>query len=372
MMVGVPRPRLAVATLLATLAFALPLVHAQPLVRVLLAEVPTTVVAFDGAHRGVIDGRPFATAHALAWPLEAVGDELWVDGRAVGRTLDLASDEGVRWDGRAYRGTLRMIAADGALRIVNVLDLESYLRGVVPSEMQASWPLEALKAQAVAARTYTLLHVDPAGDYDVCATIDCQVYRGRSVEHAASDAAIAATAGEVLTYGGAFARTYYHADSGGVIASAAEVWGSDLPYLQAFQDVASDGPHARWTARLDPAVVAARLRTIGVDVGAVQRLEVLEVSSSGRVVRAEVVGTGGRRVLSGTTLRNQLRAWNLKSTRFVMSGDLTVVGEGWGHGVGMSQYGALALARQGYTYAQILAFYYEDTVLQRLTTQASR
>jgi stage II sporulation protein D len=110
--------------------------------------------------------------------------------------------------------------------------------------MQASWPLEALKAQAVAARTYTLLHIDGRRAYDVCATVDCQVYRGREVEHPASDAAVAATAGEVLTFRGAFARTYYHADSGGVIASSAEVWGSEIPYLQAFQDVASGGPHA--------------------------------------------------------------------------------------------------------------------------------
>lgn len=373
MMRGVQRPPPAVLAVVASLLLAaVATAHAHALVRVLLADAPLVDVRFDGPHRGAIDGRPFEAALGLSWPAVAVGDRLWVDGADVGRTLDLTADEGFVWAGHRYRGTLRLIADAGRVRVVNVLDLESYLRGVVPAEMLASWPTEALKAQAVAARTYTLLHLDPAAPYDVCATVDCQVYRGRDAEHPASDAAVAATAGEVLTYLGAFARTYYHADSGGVIASSAEVWGSEIPYLQAFQDVASGGPHALWTARIDARGVATHLAAIGIHVGTVQRLRVLETSPSGRVVRAEIVGAAGRALLEGVTLRTQLRAWGLKSTRFVMTGDLSVRGEGWGHGVGMSQYGARTLALAGYGYAQILGFYYPDTQLQRLTVQAAR
>ncbi len=370
MMGGVPhvvRPLL-VLLLVATWASA----RAQPIVRVLLADVPAASVRFEGAHRGSLDGQAFDTPFGLTWTVASVGDRLWLDGLDVGRTLDLTSDDGFAWDGRAYRGTLRLRAEQGRVRVINALDLESYLRGVVPAEMQASWPQEALKAQAVAARTYTLLHVDPMRDHDVCATVDCQVYRGREVEHPASDAAIRATEGEVLTFRGAFARTYYHADSGGVIASAAEVWGAEIPYLQAFQDVASGGPHASWSARLDPRGISVHLAAIGVHIGSLQRLRVLETSSSGRVIRAELVGSGGRAVLDGVRLRAQLRAWGLKSTRFVMTGDLTLQGQGWGHGVGMSQYGARTLALAGYAYPQILGFYYPDTQLQRLTLQAQR
>jgi stage II sporulation protein D len=368
MMEGVKRAaQLFVLAVLASFGAA---VHAQTLVRVLLADAPAALVTFAGPHRGSLDGHAFATAHGLEWPVTAVEDRLSIDGRDVGETLDLASDDGVVWNGRAYRGALRLTARAGSVRIVNVLDLESYLRGVVPAEMQASWPIEALKAQAVAARTYTLHHLDGRRDYDVCATVDCQVYRGSDAEHPATDGAIAATAGEVLIYDGVFARTFYHADSGGVIASSAEVWGADLPYLQAFQDVASSGPHSVWTARLDPRAMAAQLATVGVQVGTPQRLRVLETSVSGRVVRAEVSGPGGSAVLDGATLRMQLRSWGLKSTRFVMTGDLTMRGQGWGHGVGMSQYGARALAVAGYGYAQILGFYYPDTLLQRLVHQA--
>jgi stage II sporulation protein D len=370
MMVTVKRA--AQSFLIACLASLCASASAQTLVRVLLADVPAAPIAFDGPHRGSLDGRAFETSHGLAWHVTAVGDRLWIDGRDVGESLDLASEDGVVWNGRTYRGGLRLSARGDAVRVVNVVDLESYLRGVVPAEMQASWPLEALKAQAVAARTYTLHHLDGRRDHDVCATVECQVYRGRDAEHPATDGAIAATSGEVLVYDGVFARTFYHADSGGVIASSAEVWGADLPYLQAFQDVATAGPHSVWTARLDPRAVAAHLATVGVQVGTPQRLRVLETSVSGRVVRAEVSGSGGRAVLDGATLRLQLRAWGLKSTRFVMTGDLTLRGHGWGHGVGMSQYGARALAAAGYGYAQILGFYYPDTVLQRLVHQAAR
>jgi stage II sporulation protein D len=367
MMQGVKRVAKLLLVLMAALVGG---AQAQTLVRVLLADVADVTMAFDGPHRGSLDGRVFETPHGLAWPLTAVGDRLWVDGREAGTTLDLTSEGGVVWNGRRYRGTMRLMARAGDVRVINVLDLESYLRGVVPAEMQASWPAEALKAQAVAARTYTLHHLDGSRDHDVCATVDCQVYRGWDAENPATDAAIAATAGEVLTYEGVFARTFYHADSGGVIASSAEVWGADLPYLQAFQDVANAGPHSVWTARLDPRGVGAHLAVVGVQIGTLTRLRLLETSLSGRVVRAEVVGSAGRAVLDGATLRGQLRAWGLKSTRFVMTGDLTLRGEGWGHGVGMSQYGARTLALAGHSYPQILGFYYPSTVLQRLEHRA--
>ncbi|MFN2322411.1 MAG: SpoIID/LytB domain-containing protein [Trueperaceae bacterium] len=347
--------------------------QAQPLVRVLLGdELAQAQVAFAGPHVGAIDGRSFATPFALTWPVAAAAGELTVDGHPVGRVLELSSDEGVVWNGRRYRGSLRVLADGERVRVVNVVALEAYLRGVVPAEMVPTWPGEALRAQAVAARTYTLAHLDPDAAYDVCATDQCQVYRGRGAEHPATDAAVADTAGLVLTYAGAFASTYYHSDSGGVIASSAEVWGRDLPYLQAFQDVASDGPHGTWTARLTPERVAGTLRAVGHEVGLVGRMSVLATSASGRVLRAEFIGSSGRTVLEGLALRTALREWGLKSTRFTMTGDLSVRGEGWGHGVGMSQYGARELAVQGYGFAQILGFYYPHTTLQRVTVQAAR
>ena len=333
----------------------------------LLADVSQGVVRIDGPHRGFVDGAPrFEAGFGLAWPFAANDGELLVDGRAVGRTLALEGSSGFVHDGTEYRGSVQLLARGDRVRVVNVLPLDDYLRGVVPAEMHASWPIEALKAQAIAARTYTLASLDPRADWDICATIDCQVYLGRDAEDPRADRAVADTRGLVLTYAGGFARTYYHADSGGTVASSLEVWGTRAPYLIAIRDVPASSPHRSWRIRMDAAAVGRSAAAAGASVGEVTRVRVLATSESGRVTSVEVVGTAGATVLSGFQLADALRGWGLKSTRFRMVGDLVAEGDGWGHGVGMSQYGARALAASGYAYWQILAFYYPGTALQRL------
>ena len=337
-------------------------------IRVLLAEVPSGEVRFETAHRGFVDGAPrFDTAYGLLWPFSAADGILRVDGRTVGASLAIESEgEGFAYDGRRYRGSVTLTARGDAVRVVNLLPLDDYLRGVVPAEMHAGWPLDALKAQAIAARTYTLSSLDPDRDWDICATEACQVYEGRDAEHARADQAIADTAALVLTHGGRFARTYYHADSGGIIASSAEVWGSRVPYLVAIQDVATATPFRSWRHTIDGEAVRTTLGVRGLDVGTVTRVRVTGTSESGRAARLEIQGTRGSAELAGTILTDAVRGWGLRSTRFRMVGDLVAEGDGWGHGVGMSQYGARALAASGYAYWQILAFYYPGTLLQRL------
>ncbi|MFA5594708.1 MAG: SpoIID/LytB domain-containing protein [Trueperaceae bacterium] len=334
-------------------------------VRVLLDVTSSLTVGATGPHSGSVDGVPrFSTAAALDWPVTAADGQLYVDGVRVGAQLLLEADGSfLRVNGNRYRGSVRLVAEGDLIQVVNVLDMESYLRGVVPSEMSASWPMEALKAQAVAARSYTLTSLDPSASYDLCATVDCQVYRGVEVEHARTDTAIAATAGVVVTYGGATARTYYHADSGGMIASSQEVWGAALPYLVARADAPTSTPHRAWVYRLDAAVVSASMEAAGLAVGTVQSVRVVRLSESGRVVELEVAGTAGARVVRGSQLTSMARSWGLKSTRFSVQGGLTVRGDGWGHGVGMSQYGARALAQAGYDFGRILAYFYPTTAL---------
>ena len=363
----------AVVVLLSTLsAAAAQGLGGAAVVRVLLAVEPSVVVELDGPHSGSVDGRRrFRAGAGLAWPVTAEDGRLHVDGRPVGGTLTLEPEgETFAFAGRRYRGAVRLAAVEGGVEVVNVVGIEDYLRGVVPAEMSASWPMEALKAQAVAARSYTLSNLDPFARYDLCATEDCQVYRGVEAEHPRTDAAIAATAGVVVTYGGATARTYYHADSGGTVASSAEVWGTWSPYLVSRPDAQANSPHRSWTVRLDSRSVGASLAAAGLDVGDVTSLRVLGLSESGRVSELEVTGTRGARVLRGTQLRLLARSWGLKSMRFRVQGGLTVTGDGWGHGVGMSQYGARALANAGYDFSQILAFYYPNTGLTRFVAEA--
>ncbi len=372
-----PQRRLHFVSLLLLLLMALPYGRAQlhlaapTPVRVLLAVVQEVTVQALGPHSGVSGRERFSTAAPLDWPVSARAGRLVVDGRELGETLTLESGAGnLEVDGRRYRGAIRLSAVGDEVEVVNVLDIEAYLRGVVPSEMAASWPLEALKAQAVAARSYTLVSLNPDGRYDLCATVDCQVYRGVEAEHPRTDEAIAATAGVVVTYLGETARTYYHSDSGGAVASSQEVWGSSIPYLVALQDVPSSTPHRAWTARLDARVVASSLAAAGVGVGAVSGLRVLKISESGRVAELEVTGSGGSRVLRGSQLTTLARGWGLKSMRFSVQSGLVVKGDGWGHGVGMSQYGARALAQSGYDYGRILGYYYPMTSLTRYVAGA--
>lgn len=343
---------------------------AEPQVRVLLGEVSGTLtIQLQGGHRGYIDGvLRFETPLGLSWSFSAQGGMLWASEQQLGQQLRLepTSSELLSWRGHAYRGSLMLRAKGNLIQVINVVGLESYLRGVVPAEMQASWPLEALKAQAVAARSYTLYSLDPERPYDICATVDCQVYGGVSSEHPNADRAIAATRGLVLTYGGNIAQTYYHADSGGFMASSAEVWGKGLPYLQAHADVAVSSPHRHWERHLDPQVMTASLAAYGINLEQVRALRVLTYSESGRVDKMEVLAANGSVVLKGETLQSLLRAWGLKSTRFEMRGALMASGDGWGHGVGMSQYGARSLARSGYPFERILQFYYPGTQMGAL------
>ncbi|HEX7004854.1 MAG TPA: SpoIID/LytB domain-containing protein [Trueperaceae bacterium] len=338
-------------------------------VRVLLERAHDEVrIHIDEGHRGYADGALiFDTSLGIAWPIDSVASEINVDGMRVGRSFMLAPHSGVvEWDGSTYRGALRFVADGDELLVVNVLGLEEYLRGVVPAEMAAAWPLEALKAQSVASRTYTLISLEPTEPFDICATVECQAYDGVAAEHRRSDTAIAQTAGLVLTYGGEFAHTYYHSDSGGELASSAEVWGTPYPYLASRVDVTSTTPHRHWRHVIDPDRMGRTLATLGHHVGTVRSLRVLAYSESGRVLRAEVAGSEGQIILGGSTLTSLLRESGFKSTRFTMVGDLVARGDGFGHGVGMSQYGARSLARAGYGFEQILRFYYPDTLLQRL------
>lgn len=346
----------------------------NPEVRVLLASQQEVSVTLPGAHRGSVDGGPeFSTPAALEWPVTARDGRLLVDGFEVGRRLMLAPDDALfELNGAQYRGAVTLTANGDSVEVINHVGLESYLRGVVPAEMAAMWPSEALKAQAVAARSYTLQSLDPSAPYDLCATDECQVYRGAAAEHPRTDEAVRATAGTVVTYNGAVARTYYHADSGGMIASSSEVWGAALPYLVARRDANAATPHRAWVSQLDAELIGASLAAEGLGVGTVTGIRITRLSDSGRAAEIEVTGSRGSRLISGARATRLLRSWGLKSTRFKLLGPLRVQGDGWGHGVGMSQYGARALAQAGHDYGSILAYYFPSTTLTRYVSESER
>ncbi|MCA9836559.1 MAG: SpoIID/LytB domain-containing protein [Trueperaceae bacterium] len=342
---------------------------AEPQIRVLLGTYSgATTMQMTGPHNAYLNGSFwYAGAGPDTRSVQAVAGSLYFDGAQIGYDLRLEPSDGLfYWNGFYYHGSLQFVAEANSLLVINWVDIEDYIKGVVPVEMKADWEFEALKAQAVASRTYVLAHLKPEAAYDLCATEGCQRYEGYSSENPRSNEAVDATTGVVVMYGGAYAETYYHADSGGLIASSEEVWGGDLPYLPAHEDISHSSPHSSWSVTLDATQMAASMTAIGKPVGAVSAMRITKLSVTGRVVEVSIQGSAGSTNLSGKTLRELLKAWGVRSTKFTMLANLQVQGSGYGHGVGMSQYGANAMAKSGYEFTQILGFYYPYTEIHRL------
>ena len=278
-------------------------------------------------------------------------------------------------DGRRYRGALELRHKGGGLTAVNIVPVDDYLRSVVPEEMPVDWPAEAIKAQSVAARSFALASRGRhAGEsYDLCTTTHCQLYTGTAAEKSASNAAIKATRGEVLTYGGKPIEALFHTDSGGMTENSEDVWGSHVPYLRAAKDTPTKT--MPWTKTISRADLERKLAAKGHDIGKVRSIALSPLAigraakdrtASGRVKTMTVKGTKGTATLSGTTWRSLL---GLKSTLFdakLAKDMVTFTGYGSGHGLGISQWGAERMAAKGKSYADILHHYYTGITLQQL------
>ena len=295
---------------------------------------------------------------------------------------------------RGYRGRLQVLVGGSGLRAINHVGLESYLPSVVGSEMPASWPQAALRAQAVAARTYALRQRKPADPFDLSATVSSQVYKGVDAETPSTREAVLSTRGQVLMYGSSLANAVFHSSSGGATENSGDLWSQQLPYLVSVPDFDQASPVQAWQQRLEP----EQLQQAFAEIGGAQRIDVLSTTSTGRVRQARVSGPSGTLVVSGDQLRSRL---GLRSTmvrfelvpselaaselaalpplpllpeQYEVGGfqpqvqlplpSLLAVGRGYGHGVGMSQWGALGLAQRGQSYDQILRHYYRGTELR--------
>ena len=279
---------------------------------------------------------------------------------------------GIPW--HRYRGFLTIRReADTTLRVINTVALEPYLYGVIPAEIGANVPMEAMKAQAVAARTYALKNRGKcaADGFDLDDTTHCEGYYGMEGETALSNAAVDATRSQVLTYAGQLIDAIFSTDSGGV--TACDLSG-DCPYLQAVKDCdaadgrdyAAEGRYHTWSHTFTAAQIAAALaRDPRTKVSQFVSLSIDGLDASGRVTTATVAGADGTlKTVTGPQLRQILGYDVLRSTRVVMTrlpdGSYQFDGKGWGHGMGMSQDGAVAMAGPPYrkTYREILTHYY--------------
>lgn len=383
-----------------------------------------SIIAFNGKNAVIYDGNDMAVAFTGAKNAGFKGE----------------GSNFINVGSRNYRGYIEVYpTSTNTFTLVNVIDMEEYLYSVVPSEMPASWNIEALKAQAVAARTYASKQKSKhlSDGYNLCDTTDCQMYLGADHEYENSTNAVNATKGVKAYYNGALIDTVFSSSSGGVTANSEDVWVTEIPYLREKPDP-YDTEGMVWERQVTTADLTAMLADRGQNIGTPTDIRIDEVSNGGRVNKITILGTNGEYSTTKESIRsffsingqpslpsrlftitstgsdsgntgnigstNSLYVSNgttnesidiskatvatadgtqkLNNTTTYIAGSdstttytpnvntttqstntasktYTISGKGYGHGVGMSQYGAKGMAEQGFGYVEILKFYYD-------------
>ena len=355
--------------------------------------------------------------------ITAVAENIYINELPVssGPLLVISPNSLLTWEGRCYRGQFLVTNQNGKLNLINRLPLEEYLRGVVPKEIPAGWPMAALKAQAIAARTYTLVNLGRHQEdgFHLCATTHCQVYQGLSGEHPHTDLAVSETKGKVIAYNGQLISAVYHDSSGGYTKDASEVWSQAVPYLIPAPGWDNASPYHHWTRSIDWRELQGQISKSYPKVGDLKQLLPAGFGSDGRIIKLTVKGTMGEITITGEQFRHVvgLPSSNMKLgivygpeplVTLWWSGERTqpevphysqdavyeyvelwesvgehthiwpqlqekipirveIHGAGRGHGVGLSQWGAKGMAEAGYDEKQILEHFYPGAIVTDMT-----
>jgi len=279
----------------------------------------------------------------------------------------------VKINGNLFRGHLEIANIDNEhLIVVNEVNLEAYVAGLVNAEMPHNWPVEALKAQAVVARTYALWQKERHLNqyYDMDANFMDQVYLGADAEDQKGWDAVNATRGEIITYKGMPILAMYHSICGGETENSEDAIGYRYPYLRAVKcNFCKIAPHFYWSYTIGFQSLAYKLIARGYNLSTVYGFEVIKRSKTQRVMIARVVTNNGDIDLDGVTLRGIIGYDKLRSTLFwfrINNDKILFNGRGFGHGVGMCQWGAYGMAKKGYNYKQIIHYYYKDVHIEKI------
>jgi stage II sporulation protein D len=395
------------------------------LVRILLAsgQAELNIAANGGAptlndlSSGTAQPVSFAAAENLQFTVAA--EAINLNGVVLGKgPFSLTSPSALLgWGGRKYRGELLISFQSTRLNLINRLIVEEYLRGVVPREISPNWVTAAVRAQVIAARTYTIasLNRHATSGADLCATTHCQVYGGASAEHPLSDKAILDTAGLVITYNGKPINAFYHDSSGGYTEDVANVWNTSVPYLKPVPDWDFKSPRTEWTKVLEWNDLQGIVARTYPAIGRLNQLLPASFGYDGKILKVKLKGDTGETSITGEQFRYitgipsstmkfglvygpepYVLLWWLSGKPqpdvLMTSNDvpgvpvvvlnppwelpdpwswlqdkepwrLVVKGSGWGHGVGLSQWGAKGMAEAGYNETQILLYYYPGTAI---------
>ena len=301
-----------------------------------------------------------------------LGNEEWP---AKGLRIEVSEDNSLYLNKSRFRGSLDILrSSDGqTFYVINRLPLESYLYGVLPHEVSAWWPMEALKAQAIAARTYAFYQaqVSRAAEYDVKSSTSSQVYGGSTTERFRAKRAVDLTTGKILTYQGKVFPAYFHATCAGMTAAASELWKIDVKPLSGSTpcEYCKISPHFNWQIRVPLAEIEEKMIKYSRPVGRVLAVEVISQTPSHRVGSLKITGIDGQAVVAAKDFRVWIGGDKMRSTNFTVTVNDDMAefkGKGWGHGVGLCQWGTLGQALLGRKSIEILELYYPGATITDL------
>jgi len=290
--------------------------------------------------------------------------------------LEVLSDgKPVSLNGRRYDGDLHIFKNDkNLLLVVNVIPMEDYLTGLVASEISSSWPIEAIKAQAVASRSYATYQKEARSSkqsnalYDIEAGVMDQVYHGKKGDEKRLRAAVDATKGEILKKRGQTVKAFFHSSCGGETEKASNVWGESNVFSAVKDPYCLRSPDSNWSFVITIAEFINKLRENGFPAETIEKIEIESKKGNPRIATTQI-DTGNQTIYIQTNdLRKILGFQRLKSAWFnvkLEGNSLVFSGKGFGHGVGMCQWGAKGMAEAGKNYREILEFYYPGTKIEK-------
>jgi stage II sporulation protein D len=287
-----------------------------------------------------------------------------------------SADKYIAIDGQMHCGSIIMYPGDNKdILVINEINIDKYLEGLISIELSPKWELTAMKVQAVIARSYALYQKQANLDkpYHLTSTVAHQLYKGIEHANAKTKQAVFETRGEVLTYGGQPVMAVYHSCCGGRTENAHDVWSSNQPYLKSvFCGACSGYDKYFWKITVPRGTLYKKLRQAGyADTGGLESVAITKRSRTNRMQEITFSGKRGSVVLPGNEFRSVLGFSDMRSTNFIVResadrGYIEFLGTGFGHAVGLCQWGARARAQHGETYRDILQYYYPGTTLQKL------
>ncbi len=338
----------------------------------IVKSAPEVTIAGDGLL--IVSGTGEAVSLPAPVNVKPAKDGLMAGGKLF-RKLVFSASTAVYVNNKPYRGLAELSLSDRGVLVINQLPLEDYLVGLINCEISSAWPIEAVKAQAVIARTYALNRkaARAKSPYHMESSVIDQVYDGCLIEDSRARRAVSETEGEVLVHGGSVIQAFYHSTCGGKTEAAENVWGSALAYLKCVDCqycLTSSSSSALWDQKLSLTEIEERLRTAGHKLSGLTDIRPGAQNSRGRLKQVVLVATRGGLSLSGDQFRKAIGYGVIKSTRFtvkVAQGEAVFSGIGNGHGVGLCQWGAKQRSLDGFGYGEILSYYYPGTELKKFS-----